>query len=601
MSATVTLPNLISNKSKTARDKSKKASTNITTDKDDYAEFKSALEKINEIKIYLKQNFHKSDVDDNFLSDLNQEYATQYLEKMSILATKSNIKKLLKMRPTDKCDFHLTVDQVRNKTVKILHLFPNPKSHNQNQSLKQVLSNEEFEQVMNKVSTQSKETAEDKLQNIKRREVKKEELHLFMPEIIENMINKAKEEINDKKLYLQSHGMIEQQVKVFDLSIENIRKKYLNPNAQNFLKSADYMNSKAKFQNIDKVVKKDIFQSTKFEFPFLDVNLSKEILAEVNKPIEVPMEIIMKDINFILDNFPIDQLIHLDEPMHQMHHTQQGGNKTGTNNNFFNSTGIYKNVESVYNKTSTANQFYKIKSMSKKDVLMVYKKIQSPQIYKIIGLLVNLLYWIVYGFINRVQIDRFTKQHILFKILETIHTIELQFPNKITFDKIFMPILIIVIRIECEAIFHKKFKTFFDDRRNLERSLEKINELITIIFDPNCYFNTFTLLSADVSKLKHKVGKSIYPNYKNRINATSNMVNQLFTHFQNENNVKKFQGVFEEVKKINEEDWEDERKYIVQSKVDFYRVLLNKINQNLKKRNLDPIFKITKKEEKELK
>jgi hypothetical protein len=37
-----------------------------------------------------------------------------------------------------------------------------------------------------------------------------------------------------------------------------------------------------------------------------------------------------------------------------------------------------------------------------------------------------------------------------------------------------------------------------------------------------------------------------------------------------------------------------ERKYIIDSKKEFYKSILNKINNNLKKRNLDPIFDVSK-------
>ncbi len=116
--------------------------------------------------------------------------------------------------------------------------------------------------------------------------------------------------------------------------------------------------------------------------------------------------------------------------------------------------------------------------------------------------------------------------------------------------------------------------------------------MITTIFDPNSYFCTFTFLSSDKeSTVKNK----LLPNYKKKINATSNLINQLFTTFKNEKNViKQMRG--EDVKPIDDiyghDEWEEERDYIVNNKVEFYRILLNRINNNLKKRNLDPIFKV---------
>ena len=41
----------------------------------------------------------------------------------------------------------------------------------------------------------------------------------------------------------------------------------------------------------------------KFRFKFLNIKLTNEILDEVDKPIVIPVEIIMNDINFIQGNF----------------------------------------------------------------------------------------------------------------------------------------------------------------------------------------------------------------------------------------------------------------------------------------------------------
>ena len=95
------------------------------------------------------------------------------------------------------------------------------------------------------------------------------------------MINKAKEQWEDKKLSYESHGLIEQQVKGFDLSIENIKKKYIN---HQYIDE----NGELKTRVMDKnITKREIIDNDKLQFPYLDINLNKEILKEVNKPLEV--------------------------------------------------------------------------------------------------------------------------------------------------------------------------------------------------------------------------------------------------------------------------------------------------------------------------
>ena len=63
-----------------------------------------------------------------------------------------------------------------------------------------LLSNSQFENVITKTSQINKESFDEKLATIKKKPIKIEEMLLFQPEIVENMINKAKEQWEDKKL-----------------------------------------------------------------------------------------------------------------------------------------------------------------------------------------------------------------------------------------------------------------------------------------------------------------------------------------------------------------------------------------------------------------
>ena len=368
---------------------------------------------------------------------------------------------------------------------------------------------------------------------------------LFQPEIVENMINKAKEQWEDKKLSYESHGLIEQQVKGFDLSIENIKKKYIN---HQYIDE----NGELKTRVMDKnITKREIIDNDKLQFPYLDINLNKEILKEFNKPLEVikqniqvPMEVIMKDINYILDNFPIDKLLNVQEPI--------------KNNNDLNSMDDINSNNK--NNKAMSSLHKRLKSVSKKDILYAYKKMQSPHVYRIIGLLVNLIYWIVFGFINKVQVNKNTKQQILLKILEEMLSFEGTFKNKIKFQKIFMPVFILIIRIESEAIFVKKFKVLFIDKKSEIIAVEKINDLITNIFDPNLFFSTFNHVENEQNLVGNmpKKNKTLNPNYKTRINVTSILINQLFSTFTNEMNVKKFLKVYDATRKYEKKELNNE-------------------------------------------
>ena len=54
------------------------------------------IKEIQEIKIFLSQNFNAYDVDENFIKDMEIEYAEQFLNKLQILPTKAYINKIIK-------------------------------------------------------------------------------------------------------------------------------------------------------------------------------------------------------------------------------------------------------------------------------------------------------------------------------------------------------------------------------------------------------------------------------------------------------------------------------------------------------------------------
>jgi len=544
--------------------------------KENYNPFKAHMEKVIEVRIFLKYNFHKNDIDEQFINDLEQEYATQFLEKMEFLPTKQNINKILKLRPLEECDFHLTQEQVRNKPVKLIHIYPNTninKTNNKGKDkLKILLSNEYFEETLQQ--NYQKHNKEDIIGKIKKREIKRDELFLFQRENVDNMISDARDEILDKQLYNQNVGMTDKKL----LTIDNIRDKYLNPNNKNILEIDldKKMVAKAKFQNISGAYKNDILTMEKYKFPFLNIELDRNILDEVTKPVDLPVEIIMKDVNFILDNFPIEELIDIDD---------------------LEKKEMSKTVSQFKNTSNRKQLYYKIKSVKREDIIYIYKKLQNLKVYRIIGLTLNLIYWIVFGFINRFQIDKATKQFVFFKLLQEIKLLENGFKAKRLYNKIYIPLLILIVRIECENVFTHRFRQLFNKSENRKNALERINELITVIYDPHCYYNTFTIIGGNTSILKHKLSKKILPSYKSKTYVTSNFVDQLFTKFKSVRNIKmnKEKGMEKELDKDFElEIWKKERKHIADSKTKFFGVLFNNINQNLKKRNLEPIFSIKK-------
>ena len=540
---------------------------NVDLIKENFSPFLRKMSKIIEIRIYLKATFHKTDIDDNFIRDLEIEYAEQYLNKMEYIPSKENIKKLLLLKPIEHCDFHLSTENVEvygsDKQVKVIHIYPNNNNigkKNPKEKLKYFLSNPEFEEVMKKNEKRAKnrKLKEDPIEKIKNNDEKNENNLIYNKETVDNLFAKARDDILDKQLY--SSANMEMNI---DLSIENVRKNFIIlPISDDNSSENRIFNTKGKFLNISKVSsnKKNILNDPKHQFPILGVeNLDKEKIKEVTQPLETPMEVIMKDINYILDNFPIEGLVSIE------------GNK-----------------EEIKSKNANnENMHYKISVGTKQELISIYKHLQTQCVYRIVGLTMNLLYWIIFGHVRRIQIDNSTKQCIYIKLLKEIQMAQNCFINKRLYIKIFFPLLIIIIRIEAENMFSRKFKLLFKDEKNKVKAMNKANDIISEIFDPHCYFNTFTIMSGNAGILKHKTSNNLFPRYKEKVFATSNLVEQMFNndHRDIENKRTKYEN----------NELENRKNYIMNYKVDFFSDLLERVNMNLKKRNLEPIFSVKKK------
>ena len=154
-----------------------------------------------------------------------------------------------------------------------------------------------------------------------------------------------------------------------------------------------------------------------------------------------------------------------------------------------------------------------------------------------------------------------------------------KFLNKTVFYKIYIPLFIIICRIEIENFFVRKYINLFEDKKNKTVFFKKANAIISEIFDKHGYMNTFNLFCRkkdDEYNNKFKVNN--IGNYKNKLYATSNFVELLFR-----NDMDNFE---------NETEIKEKENFIAKHKEKYFSFYLDKMNKHLKRRNLEPIFKI---------
>ena len=586
----------------------KTQSTSIKTNS-----FFSRMKEIKEIKIYLKDKFIQKEIDDQFLTDIEKEYAEQYLLKMKEFPTKNLINKILRLCPLKNCDFQLYDESIYinydEKNVKSLHIFPvferktkkmnffrnyniniintnkNNKSifdnsnHNRNNTItysnnnislyKFNRLNKSKKNKHNHLSIETSPSFENFLSSEGNINSKKSPINrnknfkienniltntntdlLYNREKIDELFAKYRENVTNLQLFSNKISGIK-----VDLSPEIIRQKYLSSESNWSNKTFE---NKGKLSKISKSILsyKNVLNNEKYFFDLIKVkNLTTEIIQEIKEPINPQIELIIKDVNYILDNFPFDEFIHIKENIQLMNESKE------------------------INESRSNINLNKIIVKNKKEFISILKTLSSNDSCRIIILLINLIYWIIFGGNNTIQIDSNTKELLYLKLMKEWEMISSKFLNKTVFYKIYIPLFIIICRIEIENFFVRKYINLFEDKKNKTVFFKKANAIISEIFDKHGYMNTFNLFCRkkdDEYNNKFKVNN--IGNYKNKLYATSNFVELLFR-----NDMDNFE---------NETEIKEKENFIAKHKEKYFSFYLDKMNKHLKRRNLEPIFKI---------
>jgi len=549
----------------------------IVSDDKRLESFSRKLDEINEITIFLSKNLNAYDINETFYKDVKYEYAEQYLEKLQMLPTKALINKLLALRPLEQCDFSLSIENVIvngvEKQMKIIRIYPGACAINKKKRLNQSEDNKQnniknflaknIESTIKKQLRGEDQELKDKIAHIKRNNKSEVDKLIYNKEKVDDILNKNFDDIAELKLFSQKNPIN------VDLSFENIKKKYINiKKFEDHQASEKTLNNKGKFYNISNSIsgQKNILNDPKYAFDITTIKrLNNDIIKEVNEPIDVQLELVMKDINYILDNFPMDKFINIDEDLNI--------NK--------NNTDSPKRANSQDNKLK--NKMYKISLEKQEDIMKVYKVFHSMDFYRLVCLTLNLIYWIVFGNQNNVQIDQNTKEYLYLKLLSQIELVNSKISDIKLLSKVFIPLEIIFMRIETDNYLSRKFVFLFDDKtqKNKDKIMLLVNNIITSVFDKHGYMNSFETICGSKDEFNKKVSKNLLPRFKKKIYGTSNMIEQLFSNDKSN------------VTKGSLEDIQERKEFILGPKVEFFNSYLEKINDKLKRRNLDPIFTLS--------
>ena len=540
--------------------------------------FINKMKEVKELKIYLKENFNKQEIDDVFMKDIELEYAEQFLMKMKVYPTKEMIRKILKLSPLKLCDFELHNEFIyvneKEKYIKVIHIFPvygrkekNFKTININPNKrKSIIINNPNDISKNQNYTTSESNLIFEKLNLKRNPIKNLSRDIKNRTNFNSIETSPGQKVKNIKSFfgtgdhfanrkginiLRSVLLFSNQkssMKV-DLSPENIKEKYISsePNW-----STQTMENKGKLSRISKSIltSKNVLNNEKYFFNLVDLDkLTTEIMEEVNEPLNIQVELVIKDLNYILEYFPLEEFVEI---------------KRNEN--------LKMDIRSDFTNRINVN--------NREDLLKILKIINSLDSCRVIGLCVNLIYWIIFGGNANIQVDSNTKELIYLKLMKEWESIENKFNNKNLFYKVFVPLFIIIMRIEIENIFRRKYINLFKSKKNETEVLKRTNAVISEIFDKHGYMNSFSIFYGKQSEFNKKIKKNYMPRYKNKLFATSNFMDILF---RNEN---------DNLRSNSFENIREKQSFIFNHKVDYFNYYLNKINSGLVKRNLEPIFKV---------
>lgn len=94
-----------------------------------------------------------------------------------------------------------------------------------------------------------------------------------------------------------------------------------------------------------------------------------------------------------------------------------------------------------------------------------------------------------------------------------------------------MPMILLAVRVFVDYIFRSTYSIFYEEKRHHMIMSKLINDVITILLDPNMYYSRFSFFESEKDAMKltyHKVRASKLPKINSKIFTRSALVKSLF-------------------------------------------------------------------------
>ena len=238
----------------------------------------------------------------------------------------------------------------------------------------------------------------------------------------------------------------------------------------------------------------NILDTNALQFPLSQIQNKEEFLTELQNPIAITIEEVIKDMYKYVKEFPQKVIPHItdNQEINDIIHN-------------------YKKSQSAQ-PTQTKNLALEQSkpTLHERDIKQALKEIQSEPIARLIGLSCHLVYWSVFGHINQLPLDTYHKRLLFISIAQIQSELESKYCGKRTFQTFLMPMIILAIRMEVEVIFKNSFGEFFAKAAHERIAMKLINDVITHLLDPNLYYSRFSFLESGMEAINIKYEVSLF-------------------------------------------------------------------------------------------
>jgi hypothetical protein len=167
------------------------------------------------------------------------------------------------------------------------------------------------------------------------------------------------------------------------------------------------------------------------------------------------------------------------------------------------------NIQQIKNRLLKPTHFDK-HQVTSYDILDAFKEIEHEDTARLIGLLSHFTYWVIFGIqLNANPLNHFHLKQLFISILQCVTEIEKRQDRKKIFTCFIMPLIMLTVRLEVESIYRNTYPSVMSDPETEDMAMQRINQLITEIIDPNLYYSRFSFLESgkEAIDIKHRMFK----------------------------------------------------------------------------------------------